>query len=97
VGVFLVMAAVAALLSMLLPLETKGRQLAEGLAELELQSLEGEPSEAASNGKEAGAGSNQSSSITLMPNSVASNPFHTDDIMSSQALDESHGRMQPRK
>jgi hypothetical protein len=88
---------VAALLSMLLPIESKGRELAEGPAELELQRLEEEPSEAESNGKEAGAGSTQSSSITLMPSSLALNPFHTDDIMSSQALDESHGRMQSRK
>jgi hypothetical protein len=97
VGIFLGMSAMAALLSTLLPIETKGRELAEDAAELELQHLEEKPSDASTNGKQTAAGSNYSSSITLMPGSLASNPFHTEDIEASQAIDESHGRMQPRK
>jgi hypothetical protein len=97
VGIFLGMSAMAALLSTLLPIETKGRELAEDAAELELQHLEEKRSDASTNGKQTAAGSNYSSSITLMPGSLASNPFHTEDIASSQAIDESHGRMQPRK
>lgn len=94
VGLFLAAAALAGGLSLLLPIETKGRELAEDAAELELQRLEDKASTASSTLKPMGAAT-YSTSLTLAPHSAAtSNPFHTEDLAESAAMDDGAARVQ---
>lgn len=91
VGLFLGAAALAAVLSLLLPIETRGRELAEDAAELELQRLEEKASTASSTLKP--PAHTYSANINLAPHSTQSapseNPFHTEDLTESVALDDS--------